>query len=112
MSRPPKIGYEATMRHFSELADAPASSRVSPRHKLFEPVTMTIDDNPARAHILNISATGALVHSLTPPSTDAKINLELDGRQHCVSMVWSDGNRFGVRFRTPITGALIRTVLK
>ena len=63
------------------------------RHKLFEPASITVSGAPRRAHLLNLSTTGALVH--------------------CGDPLWiDDEKRFGVRFREPVQQSVIDALLR
>lgn len=85
---------------------------MSRRHKLFEPVEIIVDGQSSRAHLLNISATGALVHSATPPATGASVKLKLPGAERLALVVWGEASRFGVSFDTEITDPVLGAMLR
>jgi hypothetical protein len=89
-----------------------AAERAARRHKLFEPVELLLDRSCSRAHLLNISATGALVHNDNPPGPGARIRLKLDGAEQEARVIWRDGRRIGVRFEIALTARTLRSVLR
>ena len=53
--------------------------RETPRLKLFEPTEMDGPGGTVRAHILDLSATGALVHAVRPPCVGEHVQLRVAG---------------------------------
>jgi hypothetical protein len=100
------------MRHLDEATGSPTSGRVARRHKLFEPVDMIVDGIPVRAHLLNISATGALVHSAAIPAAGASVQLMLDGSKHAAHVMWRAAPRFGVSFGSRLSDTALQTILR
>lgn len=86
--------------------------RAKPRSKLFQP-TELCDAAGAirRAHLLDLSATGALVHATEPPQPGGMIQLTLGGTPRSCHVMWVEDRRFGVRFRTPLTDAQVADIL-
>ena len=98
----------------SRAAANPASERerVSLRHKIFEPVSVIVGNVETRAHLLNISATGALVHCETAPDAGSAIHVEMNGSVYPAHIVWRDGARFGVTFGSDLSQPVLQAILR
>ena len=83
-----------------------AAARAQHRFKLFQPTTMvvgaSVGSSLLRVHLLDLSATGALVHHAAPPTVGATVRLECAGRMRMAHVVWISGSRFGVAFALPL----------
>lgn len=86
--------------------------RVSPRDKIFEPILLTVGGRPTRAHLLNISCTGALVHGDAGLEAGMLVEISLNGRDYSARIVWRDGRRFGIAFASRLSDALVEAVLR
>jgi hypothetical protein len=80
-------------------------ARAQPRSKLFQPTTMRGPAGETRAHLLDLSSTGALVHATAPPMVAARIQLRCGGELRAGRVVWVRGHRFGVVFSVPLSPA-------
>lgn len=76
--------------------------RGKPRIKLFEPTELRTGLGAARAHLLNLSATGALVHTATPPPPGTTVHLRVGDTTRAARVVWAQGSRIGTAFRVPL----------
>lgn len=76
--------------------------RGKPRMKLFEPTELRTGSSATRAHLLNLSATGALVHTATPPAPGTTVHLRVGGTTRAARVVWAQGSRLGAAFRVPL----------
>lgn len=85
--------------------------RGEPRRKIFHPVELRAGGPARRAHLLDLSAGGALAHCADPPATGASIILVIGEALHAASVVWRDGLRFGMAFRFDLSAAEIDRVL-
>jgi hypothetical protein len=83
----------------------------APRLKVFQPVEVDSGSGPTRAHLLNVSHTGALVHCASAPDEGASIYIGLPGTSRHARVVWRDGKRFGAEFVGQLTAAQIEEVL-
>ncbi len=81
------------------------------RHKVFLPAEMATPDGPMRVHLLNISATGALVHSDTLPERGAVVQFSCGPSTWLARVVWARHKRFGVVHVTPLTPTAIDTLV-
>ena len=85
-----------------------AFGRKHHRHKLFEPATITVSDATRRAHLLNLSTTGALVHCGDPPRIGQWVAIDCGTlRADCETLWIDEEKRFGVRFREPVRQSVI-----
>lgn len=86
--------------------------RAKPRLKLFHPTELRDAEGAVqRAHLLDLSATGALVHAAEPPASDTTVQLLVDGALRAARVMWTDGRRFGLHFRLPLSDAQVSAVL-
>lgn len=91
---------------------ASQQARAAVRHKLFEPVCLRSKSGPVRAHILDLSISGALVHADRPPTVGAQVTVECDTFVALARVMWVRAKRFGIQFDTALSGALIDRALK
>lgn len=85
--------------------------RARPRRKIFYPTQMRIGLWNARVHLLDLSASGALVHCATPIAMGTLIRIECAGMARSARVVWSEGERFGVQFFAPLSDAQVDAAL-
>lgn len=86
--------------------------RSAVRHKTFERTTVTIAGVTSTAHVLNLSATGALLHSDVSVSRSVHIFVDIGGRPVSGEVMWVDKARFGVRFDRALSDDLIAVLLR
>lgn len=88
-----------------------AIARCATRLKLFEPVLLRLHGMPFRAHLLDLSTTGALAHSERTPCVGDQVFIE--GEPLCVSgrVVWVRTQRFGIRFDVPLADMIVQRVV-
>lgn len=89
-----------------------AQRRHAPRYKMFEPVALTLSGVEVRAHFLDLSFSGALVHCEAPPQAGSYVlvhalDLETSGR-----VKWANGKRFGLQFSQPLTQPMIDALIR
>lgn len=84
--------------------------RGAPRRKIFHPVELRAGGNARRAHLLDLSAGGALAHCVDPPAAGVSIILVIGEVAHAASVMWRDGLRFGMAFRFHLSAAEIERV--
>jgi hypothetical protein len=85
--------------------------RAQPRLKLFEPTEMENGPASTRAHLLNLSTGGALVHSVAPPARGQDIRLALGGAPRQARVMWVEERRFGVSFRVPLSPGQLNDIV-
>lgn len=77
--------------------------RAATRHKLFEPIILRLRDGGVRAHMLDLSTTGALLHSTRPPLAGAQVRVESETFVAAARVIWVRAKRFGIRFETALS---------
>lgn len=82
-------------------------SRIATRHKVFLPAELSSPAGRTRAHLLNLSATGALLHADAPPANGATVQLHCGTAAWSVRVVWAAEKRFGVVHVTRLTTAAV-----
>ena len=82
---------------------APPADRIARRHKTFEPTKLVTGAGELRAHVLNVSATGALIHAPGGPARGERCMVVLAGREIAAEVMWVDGARSGLAFRGMLT---------
>ncbi len=83
----------------------------APRYKAFQPCVIEIDGSERRAHVLNISMSGALIHvgSPVPPGTHLTLRCGLLSTAGIVA--WEQNLRAGIAFEGAIPDARLQGVL-
>ena len=92
-------------------SDDMRSLRGRPRRKIFLPVDILAAGGALRAHLLNLSASGALVHSVAAPAVGTPVRLTLGGSMRAARVVWQEGVRFGITFALPLHETDVARVL-
>lgn len=95
------------MTEHASLAPSGTKPRIAARHKMFEPVVLHLRGMPLRAHILDLSTTGALAHCDRPPSTGDRVMIETKGIMVVAHVVWVRAKRFGVHFDIALSDAMV-----
>lgn len=79
---------------------APKDRRASRRSKTFEVVSLSVDGVSHRAHLLDVCAEGAQVHSRIQLNVSQEVTLRADGSERRTTVKWlSDSGRGGLSFR-------------
>ena len=86
--------------------------RAATRHKIFAPTSLTGAGGEMRVHLLNVSATGALVHASMPPASGHRVQIRIGAEMVRAQIVWVDGARFGVVFDRALDATVIETALE
>lgn len=85
--------------------------RQEPRLKVFEPCRLSADQMELRAHILNISEIGALLHSSLLPARNERIRIVVRDELLTAKVIWASHQRVGVAFEFPPSGRLLTALL-
>lgn len=85
--------------------------RGAARHKLFEPLAVRHAGARVRAHMLDLSTTGALLHADHPPRVGAVILIDCPGLTASAHIIWVRAKRFGIRFDMPLSDRVLRSML-
>lgn len=90
--------------HGREMMDA---AQRAARRKLFEPVQLRCGRVSVRAHLLDLSVTGALAHSDRPPAPGDHVLIEGASLGVAGRVMWVRDKRFGVHFDLPLTNVIV-----
>jgi hypothetical protein len=85
--------------------------RRSRRLKVFLRTEVIIDDVAIRAHVLDLSSLGSLLHTGTEPALGCDASLRLNGEAWSAKVVWVSGGRLGLEFGTKIPTDQIATII-
>jgi hypothetical protein len=100
------------MTDHGSLTPSGAKPRIAARHKMFEPVALRLRGTPMRAHILDLSTTGALAHCDHPPQSGDRVWIEAQGVAAVAHVVWVRAKRFGLHFDVPLSEATVQQVVR
>ena len=95
----------------AQLGGRRQEDRQQPRLKVFEPCALSVDQSEKRAHILNISEIGALLHATSLHPRNARICLIVRDELLAAKVVWASKQRIGVAFELPPSKRLLATLL-
>lgn len=88
------------------------AARRATRLKLFEPVLLRTHGESARAHLLDLSATGALAHCDSPPRVGDHVLIEASILGVSGRVMWVQSKRFGVHFDLPLPPFTVDRVVR
>lgn len=86
----------------------PAEPRGGTRYKVFLPAQMSGAQGASRVHLLNISATGALVHGEPLPKVGQIVQISCEASNWLARVVWAQHKRFGVVHVAPMSDAAVK----
>jgi hypothetical protein len=75
------------------------------RLKIFQPAEMRVGLARTRVHLLDISATGALLHCVSPPTVGALVEIRCVDMTLIARVARHGGTRLGVHFVSPLSEA-------
>lgn len=87
------------------------TSRLNVRLKVFQPTTVRTGSIDTRAHLLNLSVTGALVHHATPPRAGSVVEIGCCGAMRFGQVRWAGDSHFGVQFWSPVSEEILSGAL-
>jgi hypothetical protein len=79
-------------------ASKPSDARVAPRTKTFQPAVVRQGSREHRAHILDVSTSGAELHLPSDVAVGSLLTLACDQVVATARVVWTTGQRCGVHF--------------
>lgn len=85
--------------------------RIGSRYKTFLPCALERNGQVVRAHILNLSETGAMI--ATPDAVGARqfISLQFQSVSYKAVVVWSRDHRAGLRFSLPLSLSTVQKLI-
>lgn len=86
--------------------------RANRRFELSHPAPLRVGRGAVPAHLLDLSATGALVHCVEPPATGTRVHVTVLGRLRAGRVMRRDGRHIGLAFDTPLTGEELAEALR
>ena len=78
---------------------------------MFRPTELRVGEVPVRAHLLDLSETGALAHAERLLEPGMRVAIRCAGAFRPAEVAWTDGRRFGVRFDRPLSTEQVDAVL-
>lgn len=100
------------IEHGDQLPDSARERRLSARRKMFEPVNLILGPVKMRAHLLDMSCSGALAHCETPPAAGSYVAVSALGLQTSGRVKWVTGKRFGIQFSQLMSPRDVETILQ
>ena len=88
------------------------AARRATRLKLFEPVLLRVQGEEVRAHLLDLSMTGALAHCDSPPRIGERVLIEANALGVAGRVMWVRAKRFGVHFDLPLPQITVDRVVR
>lgn len=88
-----------------------AATRAAPRQKVFLPAELVGPEGVRRVHLLNLSASGALLHGEEIPQMGITVRIRCGNELWSARVVWALGKRFGVVHTLPFTPASLNKIV-
>ncbi|MGR6330302.1 PilZ domain-containing protein [Sphingomonas sp. XXL09] len=92
--------------------NAAADQREVRRNKVFSPAQLIVDGVSHRAHVLNVSAHGARIHTAIAPQVGQPADLYLSDDPYRALVIWSHGVHSGLRFEPPLTADQLHRIFE
>lgn len=86
------------------------AARIEPRLKMFQLAGLRVDGTICRAHILDISRSGARVHCMADLARGQRVTLMIEHVQLPGTVLWEDSHRVGLRFHAPLLEEQLRRI--
>lgn len=90
----------------------PSRLRGKPRFKMFQPIRVMCNGAQLRAHLLDLSATGALIHSTALLEPGAAIVVELGSWSRAARVEWRRDDKAGIRFVQGMADAEVKHLVE
>ena len=85
-----------------------SNRRAAPRRLLTVPASVRVGAQDFTAKLANIVTEGAMLETSAPVMPGSKITLQCGSIVAIAEVVWSEGQRTGVKFRSPLSEAQIQ----
>jgi hypothetical protein len=92
------------------VSTATEAARAEPRLKVFQLASLRTGGAPHRAHVLDISRSGARVHCTAGLQRGQRVMLAIDPLDIAATVLWETGARAGLRFDAPLTDDQLQRV--
>jgi hypothetical protein len=99
------------MHALAERRPGDAGPRVASRFKTFLPCAVEQGGAVVRAHVLNLSATGAMIAIPTAISSRQSISLQFQSVSYKAVVVWARDDRAGLRFSLPLPHSTLQKLI-
>jgi hypothetical protein len=87
------------------------NGRAEQRLKVFRLGLADAGGAPFKVHLLDVSASGARLHTGTAPDRGIHVTLTCSSVSASGTVRWVDASRFGVRFDKPLVPSELATIL-
>lgn len=87
----------------SSLTSIERREQIARRFKTFWPTSIRTANEVRRAHVLDISRTGAKIHAQQPMDINQTLEIAVSGTWHGASVRWRRGQTFGIAFDAAIS---------
>lgn len=91
-----------TVGALNAIDGAAHAARGDPRVKLFQLAGLRADGDAHRAHVLDISRSGARVHCAADLRCGQAVALMIEHLHIPATVLWEDSHRVGLRFDAPL----------
>ncbi len=88
-------------------ADVQSDRRVARRHVVDCPGRFAMAGGIRQGRLVDLSEHGAKFETAVAPVQGTTGFLQWNGEDHYCSVIWSNGNRCGLQFERPISGAVV-----
>lgn len=95
----------------SALGQPGMAARIAVRHKVFEPSELSVGSECVRAHLINVSETGALVHTDAAPAKGSPVGLRIGEEWYPARVMWVALPRLGIAFTVRLPGEVLAKLL-
>jgi hypothetical protein len=83
----------------------------APRRKAFQPATVRLGTEELRAHVLDVSRTGAMFHCRAPLARDSLITIRCGETTVRGRIVWSEDGRHGIAFTHALPDRMVEAMI-
>lgn len=81
------------------------------RERVLMTAHLRVDGETERSVLLNISRSGAMMATMSPPPVGGRATLICEGLEAPARVVWNKGHQFGLAFDRPIRGEQVAAIV-
>jgi hypothetical protein len=85
--------------------------RAATRYKVFELSELSVGTDCARAHVINVSETGALIHTDARAEKGSQVGLKIGDDWYPARVMWVALPRLGIAFNGRLPGDVLARLL-